>query len=135
LQQLPRGQHQPIGETDRRSVDQQSKLPANPTIICGHAACTWTLGRGQLQASCLARAATFGRGNTTMADELITRSEFVEYMQALEDRLTRQMERHVTSLREAADRNFGELRGQHDQQTSLLRTAVRQRIELERRRA
>jgi hypothetical protein len=70
-----------------------------------------------------------------MADDLITRSEFVAYMQALEDRLTRQMERHATGLREAADRNFGELRGQHDQQTSLLRTAVRQRIELERRRA
>lgn len=86
-----------------------------------------------------------------MADD-VTRTEFTGYMKAFEERLTQRMDvqfdetrslirlslEAVDSLRETTARGFNEVRQQLDEQSDLLKTAVkhvRRRVEtLERNR-
>jgi hypothetical protein len=77
-----------------------------------------------------------------MANEVILKSEFLEYMAAFEQRMKVQFEdtrslirlslEGLDALRESTDRGFADLRRENDQTHALLEAAlkhVRQRVE------
>jgi hypothetical protein len=70
-----------------------------------------------------------------MADEMIERSEFLEYMQAFEERITIQFEdtrslirlslKGLDALRETTERGFNDLRNENQENKTLLEAALR----------
>jgi hypothetical protein len=77
-----------------------------------------------------------------MADEMLTRSEFLEYMKAFENRITIQFEdtqrlirlslEGLDALRETTERGFAEIRRENHDNKTLLEAAlkhVRRRVE------
>jgi hypothetical protein len=70
-----------------------------------------------------------------MADESLTRDEFVRYMEGFENRMMMRFEElhgtvrlsfeAIEALRETTDRGFAEMRRDHKEQTDLLQAAIK----------